>query len=179
MNNSKKWEFANVLIRIMTHRELKDVTVREICRACNTWPQIFYYHFKDKYDLVEWIYTQDIVAVCESNMDRPWREVLELAFENLMSRKDFYMNAFRDESTNALINFVNAFQVELYGALIKRHEETINDEMTFILNYHAFACAEVTKRWLADVEPVSPAQLTESILNSMPEQLQSLLNRTL
>ncbi len=177
MKDRKKWEYANALIQLMNQRELSSITVREICKMCSARPQNFYYHFKDKYDLVEWIYKQDIVLICQSNSDKPWRETLELAYENLLSRQKFYKNAFQDDSTNALINYVLTYQKEIYTFMVARYKTAIDESMSFMINYHAFACAEVTKQWLTDPDPMPPEQLADEIMNSMPEKLKSFLNQ--
>lgn len=150
MKDRTKWEYSNALIRLMQHRELKKITVREICKACDARPQNFYYHFKDKYDLVTWIYIQDIVSVCEANLDKPWPESLKIGYRNFENRRDFYRNAFQDDSTNALM---------------------------FTVTYHAYACAEITKKWLTDHTPVSPELFTERIMDAMPDRLREPLER--
>ena len=54
-----KWMFAEAILEIIKTKELSKIRITELCEYCNTDRQIFYYHFKDKYDLVAWIYQND------------------------------------------------------------------------------------------------------------------------
>lgn len=177
MKDRTKWEYANALIRLMTHRALKKITVRELCKACDARPQNFYYHFKDKYDLVTWIYIQDIVSVCEANKDLPWQSALSIAYGNLLNRREFYRNAFQDDSTNALIHYIVAFQIGLYTEILQRKGAKIDEPLAFIITYHAYACAEITKKWLTEPQPMPPELFAARVMEVMPPALREPLNQ--
>jgi len=177
MKDRTKWDYSNQLIVLMKHKPLEKITVRELCKACDARPQNFYYHFRDKYDLVTWIYAQDIVAVCEAHPNSPWSDVLKICYHNLMARRDFYRNAFQDDSTNALIHYIVAFQIDLYTDILKRKGVAVDDALLFTVTYHAYACAEITKKWLTDHTPVSPELFTQRIMDAMPDRLREPLER--
>ncbi len=40
---------------LMKKKSLAKITVSDIVKNCNLNRQTFYYHFKDKYDLLHWI----------------------------------------------------------------------------------------------------------------------------
>ncbi len=44
---------------LMRQRPLSKITVGDICAACDMNRKSFYYHFRDKYDLVNWIFYTD------------------------------------------------------------------------------------------------------------------------
>ncbi|WP_019321086.1 TetR family transcriptional regulator, partial [Streptococcus mutans] len=56
MNNLTEQAFARTLKEIMAKKSFDKVTVTELVRFLNVNRQTFYYHFKDLYDLLEWIY---------------------------------------------------------------------------------------------------------------------------
>ena len=47
---------AYALKSLMASRPLSKITVGDICEACDMNRKSFYYHFRDKYDLVNWIF---------------------------------------------------------------------------------------------------------------------------
>ena len=55
-----KWMFAEAILELIKTKDLSNIRVTELCKYCNTDRQTFYYHFKDKYDLVAWIYQNDL-----------------------------------------------------------------------------------------------------------------------
>ena len=60
---------AESIKALMKKKSLEKITVSDIVRNCGLNRQTFYYHFKDKYDLVSWIYRNEIVATMSSITD--------------------------------------------------------------------------------------------------------------
>ena len=51
-----KGMFADELEAMMERMPLSKVRVRDLCERCGVERRVFYYHFKDKYDLVAWMF---------------------------------------------------------------------------------------------------------------------------
>ena len=147
MKDRTKWEYAHAMIGLMEHKSIQKVTVREICKVCDARPQNFYYHFRDKYDLVNWIYAQDVEAVCQANMNKPWSQVLPICYTNLLKRQAFYKNAFEDDSTNFLIRYIVEYQVKLYSDLLRRKGVQLDESLSFrlrMMSRHGLKAAGTT-----------------------------------
>ena len=52
---TKKW-IADNMREIMKYKSIDKIRVTEICKAADIERPTFYYHFKDKYDLVAWMF---------------------------------------------------------------------------------------------------------------------------
>lgn len=175
MKDLAKWELARTLIGMMEHKTIDKITVRDICKACGTSTQNFYYHFKDKFDLLTWYYIQDIENVWYSNPDRPGSENMHEAYEHIWKQRDFYRNGFEDNSDNSLVNHIIDFEITLYTDVLKRRNVEIDKKMEFVIRYHSCACAEMTRYWLLGENPVNPKKFTELIMDSMPVKLREPL----
>ena len=55
---TKMW-IADKMREIMKHKPIDKIRVTEICKAADIERPTFYYHFKDKYDLVAWMFCTD------------------------------------------------------------------------------------------------------------------------
>ncbi len=55
---TKIW-IADKMKELMKAKPLDKIRVTEICRVAEIERPTFYYHFKDKYDLVAWIFLSD------------------------------------------------------------------------------------------------------------------------
>ena len=60
--NTKR-SLAKSLKKLMTKKPFKKITVSEIIQDCNVNRKTFYYHFKDIYDLLTWIFEQEAIDV--------------------------------------------------------------------------------------------------------------------
>lgn len=66
---STKRKIADCVKELMYHKEIRKITIHDIMAATNMSRQSFYYHFKDIYDVLEWIAIHDFAEAvhCEEN----------------------------------------------------------------------------------------------------------------
>ena len=53
------------LKKLLLEKPLNKITINDITEDCGVNRMTFYYHFKDIYDLVDWILTEDAVKAME------------------------------------------------------------------------------------------------------------------
>ena len=58
--NLTKKELAESLKRLASERLFEHITVGDIVKECGVNRQTFYYHFTDKYELLDWIYNLNL-----------------------------------------------------------------------------------------------------------------------
>ena len=105
---TKLW-IADKMKDLMKQKPIDKIRVTEICKAAEIERPTFYYHFKDKYDLVAWIFFQsasktDVVSV-------------QSAAEGMKRMKQdfiFYKRAYEDSSQNALWAYMLEYFVHRY-----------------------------------------------------------------
>ena len=61
MSQITKNALAASLKRLLSKKELSKITITNIAEECVVNIQKFYYHFKDIYDLLEWIFTNEVI----------------------------------------------------------------------------------------------------------------------
>ena len=59
--NMTKTALAEALKDLMRKKPFARISVSDICESCGLNRKSFYYHFRDKYDLLNWIFYVDIV----------------------------------------------------------------------------------------------------------------------
>lgn len=107
MKDRTKTMFADALLTLLENKDLSKVRVLELCKLCGTDRQTFYYHFKDKYDLVAWIYERDLQETFLENPHTPSKEQIEFLLRRLEKRQFFYSKAFQDMTQNSLFHYMH------------------------------------------------------------------------
>jgi len=62
-SNITKRALANALKELMVEMPFEKINVADISGRCDMNRKSFYYHFKDKYDLVNWIFDTEFIAI--------------------------------------------------------------------------------------------------------------------
>ena len=65
MSEITKKALAETLKKLLSKNKLNKITIKEITEDCGVNRQTFYYHFKDIYDLLEWIYKNEVIQEIE------------------------------------------------------------------------------------------------------------------
>jgi len=102
-----KKALAASLKALMLSVPLAKVTVATIVDHCGLNRQTFYYHFPDKYHLVNWIYDQEALALIDDCRSyRTWTEGILRVFTTLHQDRAFYVNALNDPGPNAFDDYL-------------------------------------------------------------------------
>ncbi len=96
-----KRALAASLKNLMTQRPFTKISVGDICAKCDMNRKSFYYHFRDKYDLVNWIFEHEFVVVSKTKSYKTVAESFEDVCVYLYSNREFYREALRIEGQNS------------------------------------------------------------------------------
>ena len=100
-SNITKRALAQAMKGLMAKQPFAKISVGDICEACGMNRKSFYYHFRDKYDLVNWIfYSEFLASVQVAQCTNNW-EFLESICRYFYSERSFYRNALRIEGQNS------------------------------------------------------------------------------
>ena len=69
MSTITKQALEASLKQMMLKKPLDKITIRDITEACGISRMTFYYHFKDIYDLVEWVCVEDASRALQGKKD--------------------------------------------------------------------------------------------------------------
>ena len=61
MMDRTKQLFADKIMQLAKNKPIKGIQIKELCVLCGVERTTFYYHFRDKYDLVAWIFKQNYI----------------------------------------------------------------------------------------------------------------------
>lgn len=122
MSNSDftKFMIARGLKQLLEGRSFTDITVGDIARHCKMSRNTFYYHFKDKYDVINWIFYTEITpligdtvsidkwgsgmrALCHYIQENIYTNVVQFQGQNSLSDclMEFYENLVQNIILNA------------------------------------------------------------------------------
>lgn len=108
-----KIALANSLKALMQEKGFHKISINDICTGCNMNRKSFYYHFKDKYDLLNWIFdTEFNEFTIRSSSLETWDLMLSLCYY-LYENRRFYRKALA-------IDGQNSFHSHLYDILYDR-----------------------------------------------------------
>ena len=174
MSERMKIWIADAMKRLMSKQSLDKIRVTQICKEAQIERPTFYYHFKDKYDLVAWIFLR---AALETDVTS--FEASVNAMNNMRKEVLFYRRAYEDLSQNALWKYMLEYFVEQHA---KKAEAILNTsvldpQLLFSIRMYCYGSLGMSREWLLD-DNITPAEtIVEMMFNSMPENLRNIYFR--
>ena len=102
-SNQTKRLLAQSLQEIMATTPLEKISVNDIVDHAGVGRNTFYYHFEDKYDLVNWYFQNGITSfLVERSAYSSWDAMLDAIVDYLEQNKVFYCNALAYNGQNSL-----------------------------------------------------------------------------
>lgn len=157
-SNVTKRVLANSLKELVREVPLEKITIADICASNGMNRKSFYYHFRDKYDLLKYIFHSEFMIQATAN-DSDGEEFFYRLCLYLYENQDFYRHVFRQHHHNYfLLYFQESIQNLIEGHIDEMMEGSDNNEFqTFFLTSGFFGAIQ---RWITDINPVPPEEVT-------------------
>lgn len=154
-----KYLLADSMKKLMKKRPMRKISISDIVRPCNMNRQSFYYHFKDKYDLVNWIYYNELVVkIIDMPLER--FELLERNCNYFYENKEFYKNAFEVTGQNSFSEYFS----KVTRSIIKVQLEEIfknKKNIDFYITFYVDANLASISRWLREGANIPPDEFVD------------------
>lgn len=163
-SNITKHALASALKELMEEVPFEKINVAHICEKCGMNRKSFYYHFKDKYDLVNWIFDTDFIDLMVKRPDDRW-EFIEIVCGYFYESRNFYRRALRVTGQNS---FSEHFRDFLHPLIRTRIEGILGhkDVPQMCIDFFTDGLVCAIERWLLDKDCMPPEQFV-SILKTM------------
>jgi probable dihydroxyacetone kinase regulator len=168
---------ADTLKKLMMNISLDKITVQDIVKACGLNRKTFYYHFKDKQDLVCWIFDSEFAELTDLNQDN---SVFDELVEHLYKNREFYVAALSSNVQNNLNE--HFFKIIFDSNMIKIKEalgssELGTDEINLIANFFSNGIVGSITQWTKDGMRSFPYQYSAKLYPITEECIQFIVKR--
>ena len=148
---------------LMAKKSFARISISDICEGCGLNRKSFYYHFKDKYDLMNWIFYTDFITLSsETEFETGW-ELFSAACYHLYEERKFYYAALQTEGQNS---FRDYFKESARDIIISLFDLEFGDETDRMMaDLISAVLLSALDQWLGADVPVEP----EVFLNKIRE----------
>ena len=148
--NGTKWLFAQTLRQMLLTRSFRQIKITDLCAACGADRQTFYYHFKDKYDLVAWVYEQTFQGILRESGGVFRFEEMVMLLKALQDDRAFYRKVFADHSQNALPDYIQCVNRSYVrkAMLQGKQVDSLPAETEFSIRFFSYAWNGCWKEWV-------------------------------
>ena len=150
--------------KLMEQKPMEKIRIKEIVGLCNMHRQSFYYHFKDKYDLVNWIFYTEFIESIQDLLENPSWELFEKMCEFFYENRVFYSNALQVTGQNSFSEYFNEVMQPIIASQVSDIFEEDPDK-DFYAEFLTDAIRVAITKWLSEGAKIPPGKFARLIKN--------------
>ena len=172
---------AEAKLRVLRsiNRPIDELSVNDICAACDISRQTFYRHFRSKYDVFPWLLrTAYEMYADEIGRTLSWSEGYESTFAMLYDEKESVVLACAPISQkNVYTRQIEHRRNCVLETIKQAGAAVIDDDLLFCVDFFAQSECELIVSWCETGMSVKPSVFARRFTNCMPEQVRRLLRQ--
>lgn len=169
------------LKKLLLQKPLNKITINDITEDCGVNRMTFYYHFKDIYDLVDWIMVEDAAKALENKPTfDTWTEAFLDILRQVQENKVLVMNVYRSISREQVEQYLYKLLDPMLREFMERGMQGItvqDDDVQFIVDFYKYALVGMALEWIRKDMKEDPVRMTERLNLLIHGDLQRALNR--
>lgn len=167
-----KTKLADALERMMSHTPIDTIRVSDIATNAETSKQTFYYHFQDKYDLMEYCYRRLYGQTLERmGPSYSFSQACLDLYGLYRVHRSFMCNGFKSSDPNNLTAIMNRVLYARYAAHLQQCDVAVEGAVAFALEFYVVGGVELTKKWALDGMKMPDAEIVSMWLETIPKNL--------
>lgn len=174
--NSKEL-LKDSIIELIGNNAVEKVTVSMICKNCGVSQRTFYNYFRDKYDLICWVYTSVLDTVyCEENNHVSMHNVISALVRNIVDNRRFYKNAVKFTGQNSFMKSIfSPLRRSSFHLIQDVRGDTLTEELSDAVDFYILGCIGFMQYHLLLDDPISADRTIQVFEDNIPSVLEKYL----
>ena len=169
------------LKNLLLKKPLTKITINDIAEDCGISRMTFYYHFKDIYDLVEWVCLEDAKRALDNKKTHDtWQQGLLQIFYAVRENKPFVMNVYHCVDRAQVEKYLRPLTDDLLMGVIEEESQgkTIRQEdKQFVAQVYSYVFIGLMLDWIRDDMKQDPEVLVKKLAAVLQNAFAEALDR--
>ncbi len=169
------------LKKLLLEKPLNKITINDITEDCGVNRMTFYYHFKDIYDLVDWILVEDAAKALEGRQSfDTWNEAYFDILRQVQENKTLVLNVYRSVGREQVEQYLYKLLDPMLKDFADRECEdiTVQDaDRQFVIDFYKYALVGMTLEWIRRDMKTDPAAMVDRLSTMIHGDLRRALCR--
>lgn len=181
MNNITKNALEESLKKFLLQKPLDKITISDLTTDCGISRMAFYYHFKDIYDLVDWIFLEMASEFLEGKETYDtWQQGFTQILYGVLRNRRLIMNAYNSLSREQVERFLYALTYDLLLGVVE--EEAVDvpireEDKKFIIDFYKYAFVGFMIDWIKKGMKEQPEAFIEKLSVLIKGDIKRALDR--
>lgn len=142
------------------------ITISDITNDCGLSRQTFYYHFRDIFDMIRWIYnSESLNEIGGRGGYGTWQDKIRELFDYTLNNKSLILGTFNSKCRNDLVGYYMDVSIRKISDIVemKSDGDIAEKDKKFIASVYAYAFVGIMVDWISDGMKESSEEMVDRI----------------
>lgn len=167
MSDRTKLALADSLKKILEKKPLEKITITDLTDDCGVNRQTFYYHFRDVYDLIEWMYLSKAHEAIGANKTyATWQEGMLDMCNIMLANRSFVLKTYHSRVKEYLSPLLLHLSYDLLRGVVDEISKGYaieEEDKKFIADFYKYGYAGLITRWVDEGMKTDPAEIVAKL----------------
>ena len=142
------------------------ITISDITNDCGLSRQTFYYHFRDIFDMIRWIYnSESLNEIGGRGGYGTWQDKIRELFDYTLNNKSLILGTFNSKCRNDLVGYYMDVSIRKISDIVemKSDGDIAEKDKKFIACVYAYAFVGIMVDWISDGMKESSEEMVDRV----------------
>lgn len=142
------------------------ITISDITNDCGLSRQTFYYHFRDIFDMIRWIYnSESLNEIGGRGGYGTWQDKIRELFDYTLNNKSLILGTFNSRCRNDLVGYYMDVSIRKISDIVemKSDGDIAEKDKKFIASVYAYAFVGIMVDWISDGMKESSEEMVDRV----------------
>ena len=142
------------------------ITISDITNDCDLSRQTFYYHFRDIFDMIRWIYnSESLNEIGGRGGYGTWQDKIRELFDYTLNNKSLILGTFNSKCRNDLVGYYMDVSIRKISDIVemKSDGDIAEKDKKFIASVYAYAFVGIMVDWISDGMKESSEEMVDRV----------------
>ena len=148
----RKKQMAESLKKLMTQESLQKITIQEIADDCGMNRYTFYYHFRDIYDLLAWMFEEEALSLIQkSDNCLTWQDGFRLFLHSIRENREVCkcaLNSLGQKALRKMFHKEASHLMNLFLSDMKGKHQVSEAFLAFVGDFYIAALSGIVMEWV-------------------------------
>lgn len=142
------------------------ITISDITNDCGLSRQTFYYHFRDIFDMIRWIYnSESLNEIGGRGGYGTWQDKIRELFDYTLNNRSLILGTFNSKCRNDLVGYYMDVSIRKISDIVemKSDGDIAEKDKKFIASVYAYAFVGIMVDWISDGMKESSEEMVDRV----------------
>ena len=167
MSQTTKRALGASLKHLLLQKPLNKITISDIAEDCGINRMTFYYHFRDIYDLIEWVCVEDAARALEGKKTYDtWQQGFLNIFQAVLENRPFILNVYHSVSREQVELYLYKVTYDLLIGVVEEKAAGMvvrEEDKRFIADFYKYAFVGLMLDWIKNGMKEDPQRIIDRL----------------